>query len=150
MVVHMSAERLHLSIIFLSLIHESAVINSASSDLHVSTCHQSSCSPYMQQCFDSPYNCSWCAPVCLRLWHIYAAVACHALDTRLSAVSCLLQYMLLKACVVHCSFFIRYSWRSPSKSCCINLSFQLIVIFTTLIKSAHLSRCHSPQLGLAP
>jgi hypothetical protein len=125
--VHLSAERLNLSINFLSLLHESALINSASSDLHVRTCHQSSCSPHMQQGFASLYHCLWRAPVCLRLWHIFDVVACHALDTRFSAVSCLFHHMLLKACVVHCSFSIKYSWRSPSKSCCVRLSFQLLV-----------------------
>jgi hypothetical protein len=36
----MYADRLHyFSVIFLSLLHESALINSASSDLHVSTVH---------------------------------------------------------------------------------------------------------------
>jgi hypothetical protein len=41
MAIHISADRLHLSIIFLNFLHEYALMNSASSDLHVSTVHVS-------------------------------------------------------------------------------------------------------------
>jgi hypothetical protein len=36
-----------------------------------------------------------------------------------------------------------------SKSYCVNLSFQLLVTFTPLMKSVHLLLGHNPQLGLA-
>jgi hypothetical protein len=51
MAIHISADRLHLSIIFLNLLHESVLINYVSIDLHVSTCLESSCLSYMQQGF---------------------------------------------------------------------------------------------------
>jgi hypothetical protein len=83
------------------------------------------------------------------LWHIFAVCACLALDIHLNAVSCLFQHVFWNECVVHCSFSIRYSCRSPSKICCVSLSFQLLVIFIPLMNSAHLSFVHNPQFGFA-
>jgi hypothetical protein len=86
MMVHMSSGRLHFFIILLSLLQLSALVSYVSSDLHLRMCLQSSCSPHMQQCLVSPYHCSCWAPVCLRLWHIFAVFAWRVLDNRLSVV----------------------------------------------------------------
>jgi hypothetical protein len=150
MVSHISCDIPHFSIPFLSLFQEPSLISSASNDLQVSTCIQSSLSPHMQQYFSSPYHCACRAPVYLRLWHIFAVCACLALDIHFNAVSCLFQHMFWNECVVHCSFSISYSCISPSKSCCVNLCFQLLVIFIPLMNSAHLSFGHNPQFGFAP
>jgi hypothetical protein len=104
----------------------------------------------MQQGFASPYHCACRAPMYLRLWHIFAVCACLALEIRFNAVSCIFQHMFWIECIVHCSFSIRYSCRYPSKSCCVSLSFQLLVIFIPLMNSAHLSFGYNPQFGFAP
>jgi hypothetical protein len=146
----MSCDIPHFSIPFLSLLQESALISSASNDLQVSTCLQSSLSPHMQQSFTFPYHCACRAPVYLILWHIFAVCACLALEICFRAVSCLFQHMFWNECVVHCCFSIRYSCRSPSRSCCASLSLQLLMIFIPLMNSAHLSFGHKPQFGFAP
>jgi hypothetical protein len=101
MVSYIYCEILHLSIPFLSLFQDSALISSASNDLQVSTSLQSSLSPHMQQGFTSPYHCACRAPVYLRLWHIFVVCACLSLDIRFNAVSYIFHHMFWNECVVH-------------------------------------------------
>jgi hypothetical protein len=58
--------------------------------------------------------------------------------------------MLSKVPSFQCSFAIRYSLRDPSSKCCVNRSFQVLVIFVPLMKSAHRSAGYNLQFGLAP
>jgi hypothetical protein len=90
------------------------------------------------------------APVNARLCTSFAIAVCLAFATLFRATSCSFQHMLSKVPPFHCSFAIRYSRRSPSSNCCVNRSFQLLVIFVSLMKSAHRSAGYNPQLGLAP
>jgi hypothetical protein len=150
MVSHISCDIPHFSIPFLSFYQDSALISSASNDLQVSTCLQYSLPPHMQKGFTLPYHCECRAPVYLRLWHIFAVYACLDLDIRFNAFSCRFQHIFWNEGVVHFSFFIRYSCRSPYKSFCVSISFQLLVIFIPLMNSAHLSFGHNQQFGFDP
>jgi hypothetical protein len=48
------------------------------------------------------------------------------------------------------SFIHQVFLEVSSRSCCVKRSFHLLVIFTRLMKRAHLSLCYNPQLHLAP
>jgi hypothetical protein len=97
-----------------------------------------------------PYHCVCLAPVNARLCTSFAISVCLAFDTLFRATSCSFQHMLSKVPLFHCSFASRYSRRSPSSNCCVNRSFQLLVISVPLMKSSHRSAGYILQFGLAP